>query len=91
MNLDTYNNATSDRWLVDASYLVLKNVTLSYALPASVNRVLGIQGLSINCGIENAFTLTRRQGINPQYGFSGGQDATYVTARIFNLGATLKF
>ena len=91
MNLNTYNNATSDRWLVDASYLVLKNVTLSYALPASVNRVLGIQGLSINCGIENAFTLTRRQGINPQYGFSGGQDATYVTARIFNLGATLKF
>ena len=91
MNLSTYNNATSDRWLTDASYLVLKNVTLSYALPNSVNRALGIQGLSINCGVENAFTLTKRQGINPQYGFSGGQDATYVTARIFNLGATLKF
>ncbi|MBR4524664.1 MAG: SusC/RagA family TonB-linked outer membrane protein [Bacteroidales bacterium] len=91
MNLSTYNNATSDRWLVDASYLVLKNVTLSYTLPASANRVLGIQGLTINCGVENAFTLTKRQGINPQYGFSGGQDATYVTARIFNLGATLKF
>ena len=91
MNLSTYNNATSDRWLVDASYLVLKNVTLSYALPASVNRMLGVQALSFNCGIENAFTLTKRQGINPQYGFSGGQDATYVTARIFNIGATLKF
>ena len=91
MNLSTYNNATTDRWLTDASFLVLKNITLSYALPANVNRVLGIQGLTINCGVENAFTFTTRKGINPQYSFSGGQDATYVTARIFNLGATLKF
>ncbi|MBR1706660.1 MAG: SusC/RagA family TonB-linked outer membrane protein [Bacteroidales bacterium] len=91
MNLSSYNNATSDRWLTDASYLVLKNVTLSYSLPASITRPLGVQGISVNAGIENAFTLTARQGINPQYSFSGGQDATYITARIFNVGAVLKF
>ena len=90
-NLNTYNNATSDRWLTDASYFVLKNVTLSYSLPQRALKALGVQGLSFNAGVENAFTLTARQGINPQYSFSGGQDATYTTARIFNVGAVLKF
>ena len=91
LNLNTYSNATSDRWLTDASYFVLKNVTLSYTFPKKNLLPLGIESLSINAGIENAFTLTARQGINPQYSFSGGQDATYFTARIFNFGATLKF
>ncbi|MBO4340824.1 MAG: SusC/RagA family TonB-linked outer membrane protein [Bacteroidales bacterium] len=91
MYLDTYNNATSDRWLVDASYFVLKNITLSYSLPAKLIRPMGIQSCIINAGIENAFTKTARQGINPQYSFSGGQDATYTTAKIYNIGAVLKF
>lgn len=91
LNLSTYSNATSDRWLTDASYFVLKNVTLSYTFPRKNLLPLGIESLSVNAGIENAFTLTARQGINPQYSFSGGQDATYFTARIFNFGATLKF
>ena len=91
MNLSTYNNATSDRWLVDASYFVLKNITLSYSLPAKIVRPMGIQSLTINAGIENALTLTARKGINPQYSFSGGQDATYITAKIYNIGAVLKF
>lgn len=29
-NLSKYNNDTSDRWLTSASYLVMKNITLSY-------------------------------------------------------------
>lgn len=28
-------NATSDRWLVSSSYLVFKNLSLSYELPKS--------------------------------------------------------
>lgn len=90
-NLSTYNNATSDRWLTDASYLVMKNITLSYELPRRLVQSWGLQGLTISAGVENAFTLTARQGLNPQYSFSGGQDATYTTAHIFNIGATLKF
>ena len=91
MNLSTYNNATSDRWLTNASYFVLKNITLSYSLPAKIINRLGVQGITLNAGIENAFTLTARKGINPQYSFSGGQDATYITAKIYNIGAVIKF
>jgi TonB-linked SusC/RagA family outer membrane protein len=90
-NLSTYNNAMSDRWLTSASYLVMKNITLSYELPKLMVRNWGLQGVTVNAGVENAFTITARQGLNPQYGFSGTQDATYTTARIFNVGATVKF
>lgn len=90
-NLSLYNNGFSDRWLVSASYLVLKNIGLSYRLPDRWIRPLKLQQVTLNAGVENAFTLTARQGLNPQYSFAGTQEDTYTTARIFNIGAVIKF
>jgi TonB-linked SusC/RagA family outer membrane protein len=90
-NLSSYNNTVSDRWLTNASYLVMKNISLNYNLPSKLVRSWGLGGISVNAGVENAFTVTARQGLNPQYSFSGSQDATYTTARIYNIGATLRF
>ncbi|MDR0976587.1 MAG: SusC/RagA family TonB-linked outer membrane protein, partial [Prevotellaceae bacterium] len=90
-NLSTYNNATSDRWLTNADYLVMKSIALSYQLPKALVQSWGVESILLNAGVENAFTVTARQGLNPQYGFTGTQDATYTTARIFNFGLTLKF
>ncbi len=89
--LSDYNNDASDRWLVSGNYLVLKNVNLTYTLPSAWVNKLDLESVTFNAGVENAFTLTARQGLNPQYSFSGSQDATYTTARIFNIGATIKF
>jgi TonB-linked SusC/RagA family outer membrane protein len=90
-NLSIYTNGVSDRWLTNASYLVLKNINFSYQLPKSIISSLGIQGLLITAGIENAFTLTARKGLNPQYSYNGLEDDTYVTARVYNLGLTVNF
>lgn len=95
-NLSSYNNSISDRWLTSASYLVLKNINISYRFPKRLLSSLGIEGLSINAGIENLFTLTSRKGLNPQYSFSGysatgEENDTYMTARVYNFGLTLKF
>ena len=84
-------NDTSDRWLTSASYLVFKNLNLSYNLPKRWLKNTGLESLSLNTGIENLFTLTARRGLNPQYSFNGGSDNTYVTARIYNFGLTVKF
>ena len=35
--------------------------------------------------------MTSRKGLNPQYSFNGGSDDTYVTARVYNFGLTVKF
>ncbi len=90
-SLSDDNNAVSDRWLTDASYLVFKNLNLSYSLPKHITSRWGIDALMVSAGIENLFTKTARKGLNPQYSFSGGSDDTYVTARVYNLGLTLKF
>ena len=95
MNYDrsSMNNATSDRWLTNASYLVCKNISLSYSLPKSILNAwnVGINGITLNAGVENLFTITARKGMNPQYSFLGGSDDTYVTSRVFNFGMTLNF
>jgi TonB-linked SusC/RagA family outer membrane protein len=89
----SYNNAgNTDRWLISGNYLVLKNVNLSYSLPKRwVNR-LEMDGINLTVACENAFTLSHRQGLNPQQNFSGTQSTnTYVTARVFTAGLTFKF
>ena len=85
------NNTTSDRWLTSGSYLIFKNLNIAYNVPAKLTKVLGLQGLSIMGSVDNLFTLTSRKGLNPQYSFTGTQDATYVSARAFNLGLNIKF
>lgn len=84
-------NGTSDRWLTSASYFVFKNLNLSYSLPKHWMKNLGLEGITLTAGIENLFTITARKGLNPQYSFNGGSDDTYVTARVYNFGLSMKF
>ena len=85
------NNTTSDRWLTSGSYFIFKNLNIAYNVPAKLTKAMGLQGLSIMGSVDNLFTVTSRKGLNPQYSFIGTQDATYVTARAFNLGLNIKF
>ena len=83
------NNAISDRWLTSSSYLIMKNIMLTYRLPKALVTKWGLGGVSVKAGVENLFTLTGRKGLNPQYSFAGGSDDTYVSARVFNFGLTV--
>lgn len=87
----TYTYAASDRWLTDASYFIIKNIGLTYTFPKRWISKLGLGGFSVSFNVENPLTCTSRRGLNPQYSFSGGQDQTYVSARIYTFGANLKF
>ena len=84
-------NATSSRWLTSASYLILKNINLSYQLPKELVRKAGIENVMLTLTCENLFTLTSRKGMNPQQNFAGTQSATFVTPRIFSAGVNIKF
>ena len=92
-NRSSKSNATSDRWLTSSSYLVMKNISLSYSLPKKLLTGLnaGINGVTLTAGVENLFTLTARKGMNPQYNFTGGSDDTYVTARVWNFSLNVNF
>lgn len=86
-----YNNATSSRWLVSSDYLVLKNLSLSYQLPKKWAQKVSMQGIGITASCENLFTLTARQGMNPQQSYSGGQANYLVTPRVYTLALNVRF
>ena len=88
--LSTYNDASSTRFLQDASYLVVKNINLNYNFPKSITDKLDISNLSVNLSIENLATLTKLRGMNPQQSFAGTSDNAFVTARVFSLGVNIK-
>ena len=85
------NNAGSSRWLTDASYLVFKNLNVSYDLPSKWVNALKMQNINIGMSIDNLFTATKRKGMNPQYSFGGGQGKYYVPARVFSFQLNVKF
>jgi TonB-linked SusC/RagA family outer membrane protein len=89
-DLSADNNATSSRWLTSSDYLVLKNITLSYQLPKRWVKVLDLQDIGISANCENLFTLTARQGMNPQQAFDGSQYNYLVTPRVFSIGVNIK-
>lgn len=84
-------NATSSRWLTSASYLVFKNLSLSYQLPKSLVRKVDLEGVGLMVSCENLFTSTKRQGMNPQQTFDGTQYNYLVTPRVFSVGLNVRF
>jgi TonB-linked SusC/RagA family outer membrane protein len=84
-------NSTSSRWLTSASYLILKNLNLSYELPKNLVRKIDLEGVTVTLACENLFTVTARKGMNPQENFSGTQSNTFVTPRVFTVGLNVKF
>lgn len=64
-----YNFGNSDGAITDASYLRLSNISGSYSLPDKFARKMGVKGLSFGISIQNIFTLTKYDGIDPQVSF----------------------
>ena len=83
---NSFQNAGSSRWLIDADYLSLKNVTLGYTFPAKLVNKAGIKGLSAYFSGDNLGLLTKRKGFNPQNNFGGTTNNTYVMSKVYTFG-----
>ncbi|MFZ1529431.1 MAG: SusC/RagA family TonB-linked outer membrane protein [Ferruginibacter sp.] len=81
----------SSRFLVDGSWLAIKNVTLSYSLPKDITERLKINGLQFFVNVDNAWLFTAKKGADPQRAFNGTADATYTPFRTTSVGTTINF
>lgn len=61
----------SDRFIEDASYGRLKNVTLGYTLPLKLTSKAKIKGLRIYVSGQNILTWTKYTGFDPEVSFTG--------------------
>ena len=80
----------SSRFLVDRSYLRLKNITFSYTLPKSALKFLTLKDASVFFQAENMLTFTKEQGLDPEQTFGGATYYRYPTMKTISFGFNVK-
>ena len=83
--------ATTDRFLVDASYLAIKNITLGYTLPKSWMKAAKLGNVRVFASADNIALFTHLKGMDPQYNFSGSTDYAYSPNKTYSLGIEVNF
>lgn len=81
----------SDRYVHDASYLRMRNISLTYTLGKEHLARLPIDGLSVYVQGENLLTFTKYQGYDPESGYSGTESSRYPSSHFYSIGVNLNF
>lgn len=96
----TQSNSTrlSTFYLQNGSFLRCANITLGYNLPATLVNKVRVSGLRLYLNVNNAFTITKYKGYNPEVDYNNGSNLTpgvdygkYPLARGYNIGARITF
>ncbi|WP_420576489.1 SusC/RagA family TonB-linked outer membrane protein [Ekhidna sp.] len=69
LDIDGNPPVESSRWIVDGSYVRLKNVMLTFNLPAAKLSQLGLSHLSVYVGATNLLTLSDYPGYDPDVNY----------------------
>lgn len=82
--------ANSDFWLEDASFVKLKNVSLSYYIP---RRVAKFAGVRLTLSAQDVFTLTKYKGMDPEVynGYDGLDYGAYPVPRTYTFSVQFRF
>ena len=83
-------DATSDRWLTDASNLNLRQANLAYTFNKDVAEKIGLSYLRLYATAENVFSVNARKGLNVQQQFNGNTSNVFTPSRIVSFGLNLK-
>lgn len=87
---NSYNNyRLSDFWLTDGSFFKIKDVEISYNLPASVVRKVSLNSFRLFVKGNNLLTLTGVEGVDPEYINAG--ITSYPFMRSYTAGFNLTF
>lgn len=91
LNGDQNANARSTRFLVDADYLSIKNITLGYTLPRKWSEKAYIKDARVFASASNLYTFTNRVGVDPQQSLNGLIDNEYTPLKTITFGVNLNF
>lgn len=91
------NNAISSRWVEDATYLRIQNVSIGYQLPEKILQHIRLQQARIYLSAQNLYTFTDYLNYNPEVSnyegalTSGVDYGRYPLARTFVVGVNIGF
>ncbi len=84
-----YRNSTF--LLLNASYLRLKNLQLSYDIPQSLTNKLNISSAEVFVNAKNLFTITPLPAYDPEKNLSENRFHTYPSYQTFTAGIQIQF
>ena len=85
-------SASSDRFLIDGSYLNLQNINFGYTLPQKWTKKISVDKIRIYFACENVWLWSQRQGLDPRLSLTGSNNATtYSAVRTISGGLNLTF
>jgi hypothetical protein len=87
-------NYTSDRFLIDRSYLNIKNVRLSYTVPEELLQRVGldlVRQFQVYVSGNDLYLFSELQGMNPQESFAGVTNYQYTPTKTIMVGTNIKF
>ena len=89
---DQNQNAQSDRFIMDASYLNIQSINFGYTLPQHISHKFYVDKLRVFLSCDNVWYWSHRQGLDPRQSFSGGSDQmVYSPVRTISGGITIQF
>lgn len=80
----------SSYYLENASYLRLKNIELGYTLSEKLLSKIGIDGLRIFANVQNAFTITKYKGFDPEKYPGNTRSDAHTQVRIASFGLSVR-
>ncbi len=91
-DVDTSSNATSDRFLTNASTLTLQNINIGYTFPKKWTSVLGLSSVRVYASGDNLYYWSKRKGFDPRGSFWGtSSETSYSPVRTITGGITVQF
>lgn len=89
---DTDASSSSDRFLINGSYLNLQSINIGYTLPKSLTRRLGLTKIRVYGAADNVYLWSKRKGFDPRTSFTGSpSNEQYAFVRTISGGITLQF
>lgn len=87
----------SDRYVEDASFIRLQNITVGYRLPRHVLEKINLHDLRVFGSLSNIYTFTKYTGFNPDVNLGGRNNLTlghdnagYPNVRTLRFGVSIK-
>ena len=88
-NAGSNNTHMSDYWLLNASYIKVRNIQLGYTIPQRLMQKIGLSSLRVYFSTDNPFSFTNyRKGWDPEINTGGNY---YPIMSTYTFGLTLKF
>ena len=84
------DGTASTYWLLDASYLRLKNLAIGYNLPKEISQRLSLQNIRVYVSGDNLFTITKYPEGDPERTGQAARFSSYPQLTIYTFGVKVQ-